>query len=49
MRRPSGACRSTESRDLGWFVISKDPVGTTSKSGFDGVGGVGGMLGVPSA
>jgi hypothetical protein len=32
MRRPSGACRSIDSGDVGWWVISKDRV--------DRVGGV---------
>ncbi len=32
MRRPSGAWSSTVSREMGWEVISKAPVGTASRS-----------------
>ncbi len=30
IRRPSGACRSTNSREVGWEVTSKAPVGIAS-------------------
>ncbi len=36
MSRPSGACSSTESCEVGWLVISNAPVGTASKSGLIG-------------
>ena len=36
IRRPSGACRSTNSREVGWEVTSKAPVGIASKSGLMG-------------
>ena len=36
MRRPSGAWSSTESKEVGWVVISNAPVGTASKSGLIG-------------
>ncbi len=36
IRRPSGACISTKSREVGWEVISKAPVGITSRSGLMG-------------
>ena len=32
MRRPSGAWSSTESGEVGWEVITNDPVGTVSRS-----------------
>ena len=37
MRCPSGVCSSTDSGNVGWEVISKDPVGTASKSGLIGM------------
>ena len=36
MRRPSRAWRSTESKEVGWEVITNDPVGTASRSGLIG-------------
>jgi len=33
MRRPSGAWSSTESKEVGWEVISNAPVGSASRSG----------------
>ncbi len=36
-RRPSGACRSANSGFVGWYVISKDPVGKVSESGLIGL------------
>ena len=36
MRRPSGACSSTESDKVGWAVISNVHVGTASRSGLIG-------------
>ena len=36
MRRPSGAWSSTESKEVGWEVISNAPVGTVSRSGLIG-------------
>ena len=36
MRRPSGTWSSTESRDVGWEVITKEPVETASRSGLIG-------------
>ena len=36
MRRPSGAWSRTESKEVGWEVISNDPVGTASRSGLIG-------------
>ncbi len=32
MSRPSRACSSTESCEVGWLVITNAPVGTVSKS-----------------
>ncbi len=32
MSRPSGACSSTKSSEVGWWVISNAPVGTASMS-----------------
>ena len=34
---PSGACRRISLSFLGWWVISNDPVGTESRSGFIGI------------
>ena len=34
--RPSGACISTESKEVGWEVTSNDPVGIASSSGLMG-------------
>ena len=36
MRHPSGAWNSTVSKEMGWEVISKAPVGTASRSGLIG-------------
>ena len=36
IRRPSGACISTKSREVGWEVTSKAPVGIASRSGLMG-------------
>ena len=36
MRRPSGTWSSTESKEVGWEVISNAPVGMTSRSGLIG-------------
>ena len=36
MRSPSGAWSRTESKDVGWEVITNDPVGTASRSGLIG-------------
>ena len=36
MGHPSGAWRSTESKEVGWEVITHDPVGTASRSGLIG-------------
>ena len=36
MRRPSGACSSTEFEDVGCEVISNEPVGMASRSGLVG-------------
>ena len=36
IKRPPGACRSTESEHVGCWVNSKDPVSTASKSGLVG-------------
>ena len=36
MRRPSGACSSTESKEVGLEVISNAPVGIASRSGLIG-------------
>jgi hypothetical protein len=36
IKRPSGACSSTESKEVGWDVISNAPVGTPSRSGLIG-------------
>jgi hypothetical protein len=36
MRQPSGAWRSTESKEVGWAVISNAPVDTASKAGLIG-------------
>ena len=36
MRRPSGAWSSTESKEVGWKMISNAPVGTESRSGLIG-------------
>ena len=33
MRRPFGAWSSTESKEVGWEVITNDPMGTASRSG----------------
>ena len=40
MSRPSGTWSSTESLDVGWEVITKDPVGTASRSGLIGWSGL---------
>ncbi len=36
LRWPSGAWSSTESKEVGWEVISNAPVGTVSRSGLIG-------------
>ncbi len=36
MRRPSGTWRSTESKEVGWEIISNDPVKPASRSGLIG-------------
>jgi hypothetical protein len=36
MRRPFGAWSSTESKEVGWRVISNSPVGISSRSGLIG-------------
>ena len=36
MRRPSGACSSAKSKEVGWEVISNAPVGTVSRVGIIG-------------
>ena len=36
MRRPFGAWSCTESKEVGWEVITNDPVGTKSSSGLMG-------------
>ena len=36
MRRPYGAWSSSESKEMGWEVISNAPVGTVSRSGLIG-------------
>ena len=33
MSLPSGACSSTEYKEVGWEVITNAPVGTASRSG----------------
>ena len=36
MRRPFGAWSSTESKEVGWEMITNAPVGTASRSGLIG-------------
>jgi len=38
VRRPFGAWSSTESKEVGWEVITNDPVGAASRSGLIGWG-----------